>query len=137
MVRSYGSVCATPLSFDHAGMKRIRTTKTAGTPTNFMNSLTASLAAIGGDEALELLHDVGGNGSTRVVDDERGLVQRQLPHDESSIRRLEGQAGARGDPVDERRSASLLDQGVDILDLPLHGVWLPCRRYRRARGGRR
>ena len=33
IVRSHGSVCATPLSFDHAGMNRIKAMKTAGTPT--------------------------------------------------------------------------------------------------------
>ena len=30
---SYGSVCATPLSFDHAGMNRIMATNTGGTRT--------------------------------------------------------------------------------------------------------
>ena len=62
-----------------------------------------------------------GTGARVVVDNERCLVERQLPDDQPAIGCLEGQRRPRGNPAHERRSASHLDQRIDVLDLTFHG----------------
>src|SRR3989441_1234212 len=91
--------------------------------TLFRSVLDGVATATLGDEPNELRLVVSGRHVRRGADHERCLVQRELLDAQPARRRLEvkGCPGRHG--VDERRSAGLVDQGVEIIDLPLDGVW--------------
>ena len=61
---------------------------------------------------------------TAVVDNEWWLVQRELSDLGGELGRgLQGKDRARGLAVDKRRSACFINEGLEIFDLALDGIW--------------
>lgn len=87
-----------------------------------MKYLTASPSAIPCRQIIQARSEVRRRQVIVAVDDERGLVERQLADVEAGGGRPKREHGAGGHPPHKRRPTGRIDYGIEVIGLPLDRV---------------